>query len=295
MFGTQSLFNIGKKSKRKSKDESSEKSAAVVPNEAPITRTSESLLPNHPKTRRKTLMSKVAPNIDIDSSDVTTNSTVSQAPIATNSNNSATANISSTTTSTTPSHDSSRRPANKTPISVFSDSDSSDDSTSVVTTVFTRERETLDQIMFSPTSLIPLANAIQLKFDMKFSEGFPALIDASLQANSSRYSQKIDDSEQVISEVETMTKESMELCNQLADKTNDIETKADVTLGTMKKTHAKLNSLIDAKLSISIYLILFIFFVFRSIISVLTYVGTFVGGIFKANIATKREERKKKE
>lgn len=296
MFGTQSLFGIRKKNKAADKNNNSATVNSIpVPNEAPVNKTSENFNIPESKTRRKTMISSKKPEISSDLSDITPPSKINQDPPKdTNQPQSNTLNSSGSLDSSTQVRDRSKRPAPRTPISVFEDSDSDSESQVEVYTIRRAPQESLDQLMFSPTSLIPLASAIQMKFDINFSEGFPSLIDASLQANSSRYTQAIEASEQTMLEIEQTTAESQKLCDELANKSIDIENKAIVTLDTMKKTHSNLNSLIDARMSISVYFILFMYWLFRSILHVLQYVGGFVSGIFKTNISGDKEQKSQK-
>ena len=98
------------------------------------------------------------------------------------------------------------------------------------------------------------------KFDVKFSEGFPQLVDAALEANSATYIQQMERAKNVISEVEELTKEAEIKTKKLMEKSESVEEKADVVLGQTKKAHSDFNSIINFRLSITVYIVLFFLF-----------------------------------
>ena len=132
-------------------------------------------------------------------------------------------------------------------------------------------KERNDSIIFSPSSLIPLTNAIQEKYDVPFTESFPNLIDAALEANSSVYINTIYNAKNTLNEIISISNEAEENSTRLLAKSEAIQAKADIALGQIHNAKNSVNTVLRSRFSVAVYIIFFITFLINTLFSLFNY------------------------
>ena len=179
-----------------------------------------------------------------------------------------------------------------------SDDEQSNVSQSIATSSITKAKEAKlipdeHTLMFSPSSLEPLTHAIQEKYDIEFTESFPQFIDATLEANSTPYLKTIQNAKKVLEEVTALSDEAADKSQELLAKSESIETKADVALGQIQRTKAKVKLVHDSRLNISAYFIFFFLFVIQFIMKILEILFSFIKKAFRVHIQSPADDIEK--
>ena len=154
----------------------------------------------------------------------------------------------------------------------------------------TSQKQTTDQLTFSQASLVPLCVNIQMKYDVPFSEGFPLLIDAALEANSATYVEQIDFVKKTLDQVTALSDEAEKKSLLLQQKGDNVEVKAESALSKIKKTRAEINSVIKSDLPLCTYIVFFFLFILNFLSKVADFGTSLVKKIFKVNIPTTKTE-----
>ena len=296
----------GSKNKKKDANDTSTKPKALAKESpAPFKSPKNDLLAEpavRPRNRRNTISSKDAiPNYEDLISDNSYNSKNSF-----NTNN----NVNSKATTSSSSSQKSAVAQKIGMISLSDDSDEDSDDISSVTKLASQSKQQSEQpqvahnvveqsttlengeIMFSNSSLVPLGTAIQMKYDVKFSEGFPRLIDATLEANSITFMKRTENAKKNIDEIELLTEEATKKSKTLTKKGDNIESKADVALGQVKKTRSEVQVIMHGKLSICAYIVLFFLFLVHLVTNVFSSASSLMKKLFRVNIGTAKKAEK---
>ena len=150
-------------------------------------------------------------------------------------------------------------------------------------------------LLFSASSLQPLSQAIQEKYDVEFNESFPQFIDATLEANSTPYLKTIQHAKEMLEEVSSLSDEAVEKSQQLLAKSDSIETKADIALGQIQRTKEEVKLVHDSRLNVSAYIIFFILFFMQFVYKILEILFNFIINAFRVHIPSPADDIEKNE
>lgn len=137
------------------------------------------------------------------------------------------------------------------------------------------------EVMFSARSLIPLGAAIQEKYDVKFSEGFPYFVDASLEANSLLPKTKLDLAENNFNQTEKSINCTLESCHTLHQRGDALLSLAEEALENTKKTRKEFDNLVQIPHSFGSYILVIMLFIINLLKKLKNVIGNIIQKSFR--------------